>query len=442
MSLKERILHNLLSTPYISAREIAEQYSLTANELSQIYREIQNSESCQKKLLTSTNRDYFETVKEDNKGRYTVVFFVGLGCSYRCTFCPSVTIEKDGYRRLARFEKGSSDRKLEYKDFEKIFADIEQMQKKGIIVDIKISGGLEPFTDPMTVNWILELAARQNVDSTILTNGVLLRNPKNREIALKSNNVRISLGTISEKAYVDEHFGEHPKNKKSNSLEQLQQTIRQFVQDRNNSGASTDIGMNTIAGEFNFHELEQVVLKAHSFGIDYISIKGDYFKQKSDEWFDKIDEVTEAISGHIQDGRIGNMRVIMTSSHNRNSFLNNAFEGKCFPIDQSKRRMFIDPFGHCSPVHCWAYPIREEGQERHNICLNEDIGLQQVIEKTTILPLIDYSELNPCEIIVSLEAERQRQDRAFGVECNPYISSHHLHNSDSLLFRYHRNSIP
>ncbi len=438
MNLKEQVLNTLSSAPYIGAREIAERHSLTVEELNHAYKAIQTSEECQKRLLKSINRDYFETVREYfGKELYTVIFFVGLGCPYRCPFCPSVTIEKDGYRKLAKFRKRPGDRKLEYRDFEKIFADIEQMQKKGIIVEVKISGGLEPYTDPETVNWILELASRQNVDSTIFTNGVLLRDPKNREIALKSDKLRISLGTVSEEAYADEYFGEHPRNKRSNSLGELQKTIRQLVQDRNNSGAATAIGMNTVVGEFNFHELEQVVLDAHDFGVDYIAIKSDYFKQKDDEWFDKVETATAAISGHTRDGKIGNMRVILTGSQERSSFLNSSLQGKCLPIDQAMRQMFIDPFGQCTPVHCWAFPVQEKEQERHTTSLNEHTGLQKIIEKTNDFPLIDYSKLNPFELIISLESERQRQDLAFGVErdCNPYISPHNVRNPDSLNFR-------
>jgi MoaA/NifB/PqqE/SkfB family radical SAM enzyme len=422
------VLNRLIKAPYLCADEIAKKESLSHNELNTIYRIIQSTDSLQNELKISANRDYFDTVKNHfGKQQYTVVFFVGLYCPARCHFCPSVEIHDDGYRELFRFKsKTPGKQKLSYQDFERIFLDLNQMQQQGATVSIKISGGLEPFTDPNTISWILTLAKRFGINSTIFTNGMLLKLQKNRELALLSDNIRISLSTSDEESYNDAYFGSHQANKKVASLHELLTALQNLVKQRDESGAKMQIGINVVAGEFNFHELEKLTNDTASLGVDYIEIKGEYFETKNASWFNALDLALGNITRQLVSGRIGRTRVDLTGSLGRDNFFNNRPKGHCLSEDQAAHKLFINPFGECTPVHYWAYPSGGRQQEANQFlgAVSELTNLFDLIKKANQLPELDYSYLNPFELILSLESNRRRRDFAFGIDPanNPYLS--------------------
>lgn len=425
----QRVLNHLKRTPYLGADEIAKQESLTHSELNAIYKKIQTDDALQHELKASDNRDYYDTVKNHfGKKQYTIVFFVGLYCPARCHFCPSVENHADGFRELFRFKSKTPGRpKLSYQDFERIFFELDQMQQQGTAVNIKISGGLEPFTDPKTIAWILELAKRFGINSTIFTNGILLKLEKNRELALGCDNLRISLSTADEESYHEAYFGSHENNKKMATLTELKAALKNLLRQRDQTGSTTQIGINTVAGEFNFHELEKLMHESASMGVDYIEVKGEYFQEKNASWFDGLELALGDIKQHLVDGKIGKTRVSLTGSLERNNFFNSIPGGRCLPQDQAMHKLFINPFGECTPVHYWAYPRDEQGHEINQILgvVSEQVSLLDLINKGNQLPELDYTYLNPFELILSLESNRQRRDRAYGIEPenNPYLPS-------------------
>lgn len=431
------VLKRLKNTPYLCADEIAKKEDLTPGQLNTIYRVIRTSPDFQYELENSDNFDYFTTVQKHFGGReYTVVFFVGLYCPARCHFCPSVTIHENGFRELARYKSATSDRsKLSYDDLGRIFDDLRRMQINGYRVSVKISGGLEPFTDPKTVGWILEFTRKFEIHSTIFTNGMLLGLDKNRRLAARCDNLRISLSTSNEKSYGESYFGNHKDNKKVALLADLTESLRMLVSERNEIASMTEIGINTVAGEHNFHELEKLVCDASALGVDYVEIKSDYFAEKNSRWFDKLDAALSGISKSMANGRVGHTRVGLTGSLRRNNFFNNKPDGSCLPEDQAAHKIFINPFGECTPVHHWAYPrgLQKQDAARFLGSISEQRTLFHLIDRAGQLPTLDFAHLNPFELILSLESERRRRDKAFGIDdaSNPYLQAENEENETS-----------
>lgn len=431
-----KVLRHLLKTPYRCAEEIAQLESLSPVEMDSIYRYIQTSEVCQKEFMSSHNRDYFDTVRNHfGKRQYTVVFFVGLYCPARCHFCPSVEVQEDGKRDLFRYQSSTAEQqKLTYADCRRIFDDLAHLQQTGTRISIKISGGLEPFTDPKTIGWILSLAREHGMHSTIFTNGMLLKLAKNRELALQCDTIRISLSTSDHESYREAYFGRHRDNKEIITLPELFLTLQQLIRQRDGSGATTEIGVNTVAGHFNFHELEQLIRDTTTLGVDYIEVKGEYFETKSAAWFDALEPVLADIQQQMVNDRIARTRIGLTGSLGRHNFFNQAPTGLCRPQDQANHKMFINPFGECTPVHYWAYPNggRQQQTRRFIGGLTPQTNLLELITRGDELPELDYVHLNPFELILSLESSRQRRDLLFGINPanNPYLQDrpHNLAN--------------
>ncbi len=423
-SIVGKVVNRLKQTPYLGADDIAKLEMLNAGELNSIYKTIQISEKRQLELASCANGNYFNTVQNHfGKKQYTVVFFVGLYCPARCHFCPSVKVHDNGHRQLFRFQSQTPEQqKLDYDDFERIFHNLEQMQSAGTTVNIKISGGLEPFTDPRSIGWILQLSKRFGMNSTIFTNGMLLKLEKNRELALKCDNLRISLSTTNAKDYINAYFGNH---KKVTTLPELMEALNKLVRRRDHTASKTRIGINVVAGDFNFHELDNIVHQASAIGLDYVEIKGEYFGEKTGRWFDKLENALDNIRQQMTNGMIGNSMIHLTGSLERDNFYNNKPEGFCHPADQAAHKLFINPFGECTPVHCWAYPSEGGKQVPGQFigAISKEVNLFDLLTQAKHLPHLNYAHLNPFELVLSLESERIRRDLAFGIraECNPYL---------------------
>lgn len=422
-----QVVEHLSNTPYLAAQDLASITGLTPFELNTIYQSIRQTPALQSLLNQSANRDYFDTVRNHfGVPNYTAVFFVGLYCPARCHFCPSVTTHQDGFRELSRFKSSDpGQKKLDAMGYARIFADLRQLQRQGKRVSVKISGGLEPLTDPKTIGWILTLAADSGINTTLFTNGMLLTHKRNIDLALRSDNVRISLSTSNAQSYDVAHFGQHAKNQKYVGYDELKSALTQLIARRNQTGGKTRIGINTVAGEFNFQELPSLVIEASLIGVDYIEIKGEYFEAKTDNWFRQLDSALAAITTLLSEGRVGRTQVKLTGSLMSQNFINNKPMGFCLPTDQAAHKMFINPFGECTPVHYWAYPTGDKpsAQLHYLGALKDGAGLIELIENGRALPPLSYAHLNPFELILSLESARLRDDTRFGIlpENNPYL---------------------
>ncbi|MDH5230887.1 MAG: radical SAM protein [Gammaproteobacteria bacterium] len=429
----QQVLNYLLEQPYLSAADIAAKENLSLTQMQVIYQKIQTQPIYQRQLHTSDNRDYFDTVNNHfAKNQYTIVFFVGLYCPARCHFCPSVEIHDNGFRELFVFESQTPERKkMALEDFERLFDQLADQQNQGKKINIKISGGLEPFTDTKTIRWILTLARQHNINTTIFTNGMLLKMKKNRTLALMCDNLRISLSTSDDDSFKQAYFGEHKKNKPIITIHQLGDALGQLITERNQSDSNTQVGINTVAGEFNFHELPALVDFIVHKGIDYMEIKGEYFEQKTETWFKQLEQSLEVITAQMVNKKIGRTTINITGSLGRHNFYNRAPSGLCRASDQARHKMFINPFGECTPVHYWAYPNGGKQESNSEFCgaLDRKTGLAQVIQQANSMSTLHYSKLNPFELILSLESERQRKDLEYGIPANfnPYLPSDMLH---------------
>ncbi len=422
----ERVTRLLARHPHLSAGEVSRHCAISLADIGPVYRAIAASPRMQALLAGSPNADYFSTVRRHfGQSLYTVVFFVGNYCPARCHFCPSVEIEADGLRKLHRFSSRTpGGKKMGRETLERIFHDLRRMQRKGTEVEVKISGGLEPFTDLRTLETILDLCARHAIRSTLFTNGMLLLPEKNRRLALKADLLRVSLSTTDEASYRQAYFGTHPGNRPVATLEKVFAGIRALLAARERRAPGMRIGINTVAGDFNRHQLKRLVLDLAALGVDFIDMKGDYFAEEPARLEEALDELRDLLDA---EQRVGATRVHLSGSLHRENFYHQRPDAHCNPLDQARKKMFITPFGDCTPLHHWAYPTAPGAcAERHLVGpLGAHTGMAEAIMESARLPRLHYRHLNPFETIIALETERRRKDRECGLppQADPYCGA-------------------
>ena len=107
-----------------------------------------------------------------------------------------------------------------------------------------------------------------------------------------------------------------------------------------------------------------------------------------------------------------------------------SWEGVCDPVKQSKNKMFVTPFGYLSSIHYGAFPhghIDAEAElSRWDVGRSNGVKrFLDVLGSPDPIPEVPWSCLNPFELMLSLEIEREARDRAWGlpVSCSPYHTS-------------------
>lgn len=419
---------NILKTqPYMSGRAIAQEIGLNKEELAVVYKMIQRSDVSQAYLNASENKDYFNVVNHYfNHQLYTLVFFVGTDCPSRCVYCPNVTIDKMGRRRLAIYKKQQG-KKLSKKTLNRIFSDLAEIKRQGSNILVKISGGLEPLTNIDAVQVITGLASQLGIRVKLFTNGLLFKNPEKRSIALAANDIRISLSTSDEKQYQEICFssGANPGFKSALSL--LKQNISKLVRERNDINPKCRIGFNTVVLPENHLQLTSLLEMARELGIDYVDFKPDYFSNQDTD-------TRIAMENSIHEARIAarhesyrDIYVNFTSSLSRNDLFWQPWSGTCDAKHQSEFKLFITPFGDCSPVHYGAFPQSDESiqGELTNYFIgevNDRQGLLDVLDNPSQMSDVDLKKLNPFELMLNLEITREKEDQAWGlpVSVSPY----------------------
>ena len=413
------VMNALKARPYLDGESLCETNALSRDHIAVIYKMIQRSKACQASFKSSHNRDYFNVVNHYfNHQQYTLVFFVGTTCPSRCVYCPNVKVDKQGRRRLVNYGRGKEDL-LKDAALERVFDDLLTMKKKGADVLVKISGGLEPLTDIITMSSIIHLAKTTDIPVKLFTNGLLFSDPLRRTAAVQTNDIRISLGSPDEDQYRDICFSRH-ESPKEKTLSILKTNIRQLIMERDKSNPSCKIGLNSIIMPSNHTQIIPMLEMARELGVDYIDIKPDYFSDCDAENAESMeDSVREAKIVAAHDS-YSNLFVNFTGSLSRSDLYWNNWKGTCDTMKQSGFKMFITPFGQCSPVHYGAFPhsARSFKNTLFSYAIGEigpDRSLLDVLKKPWKTPEIEMKKLNPFELMMNLEIKREENDKSWGL---------------------------
>jgi len=428
------VVNELKAKPYLSGKNISDQYGISRDGLAVIYKMIQRSKTCQTSFTESKNRDYFNVVNHYfNHQQYTLVFFVG-------TEYPNIKVGKQGRQRLV----GEGKRKktpLNEDVLENVFEDLVSMKKKGSDILVKISGGLEPLTDIITMSSIIHQAKKSGVPIKLFTNGLLLSDPLRRTAALQTSDIRINLSTPDENQYQEICF---PNNDdcKGKTLPELKKNIRKLVEERDKEQSSCKIGLNSVILPSNHTQLIPLLEMARELGVDYVDFKPDYFSTYKPEIVEQMeDSIREAriVAGHDS---YKSLFVNFTCSLSRNDLFWNNWEGTCDTLRQSEFKMFITPFGDCSPVHYGAFPHSARSLKRtiDSYSIGEigpNRSLLDVLREPSKAPEIEMKKLNPYELMLNLEINREEEDKAWGLPIcvSPYHTKEKNKNPADLFFR-------
>lgn len=424
-----RVLDHLRQWPYSSASQVALQTATPREHLRIIYKLIQRSAPLQDYLADSCNQDYFRVVRHHFDERiFVMVFFVGLTCPSRCFFCPNVTVTKNERRILRRYP-ANRDELLSSEDIQRVFVELNELEQRGEQVLVKVSGGLEPLTDMKTFSCILDCAADYDIPVRLLTNGMLLDTEDRRRTALRTRDIRISLNVTDAELYSEICFGSRDPGRRKFTLSRLQDNLRHLVAERDARGQSCHIGLNSIIIPANRREIGNIITFAARLNLDYVDFKPDYFSPQDASIQADVRHEVDRSRQLLQESSARNPFVNFSSTLSPQSFFWTPRDGFCDPLKQSRYKLFVTPYGHCTPVHHGAFPKAKTG----GTSISPDYSLGKLSPATGLLdllfdphplPPIEYHKLNPFELILTLEIERQEQDRQWGIpaECNPYLT--------------------
>ena len=413
----------LAHAPYSSAKAAAAALDMDRDEIILGYKLIQRTSAAADTIRLSVNGDYLNIVRHYFSGRtYVLVFFTGLACPGRCRFCPNVTILPDGSRQISLYG-GRPTNLMSSVNIKSVFRDIDEITRQNTSLLVKISGGLEPLTDPDTMAVILNQAESMGIHVKLFTNGILLNTSQLRLLALRAGDVRISLSMVDEDAYGELMFGNDTTRRRVYGLPVVLENLRCLVEERNHLGISTRIGINTVVLEENHRDLERFVYMAKDLGVDYIDFKPNYFSTYTAQTLKAISDQKNSVKAQSGKG----IDIYFAGSLSGDNMFWHHRDGECKPHKQSRFKMFITPRGDCSPVHHGAFPRGRETSDTsagpYTIGrISEESSLLNLISNMPCLPGLRYERLNPFEHMLALEIEREEQDRAWGVpdSCNPY----------------------
>lgn len=429
--------------PYLSAKAVSDQTGLSRHHMAVIYKMIQRSDVCQDLLRHTVNRDYFNVVNHYfNHSLYTLVFFVGTTCPSRCIYCPNVHIDSLGRRRLVRYhqDKGHT---LSPETLNKVFDDLTEIKRRKKDILVKISGGLEPLTDLATMTEIISRCRDRGLPVKLFTNGILLKHKDRRAVALTAGDVRISLSTADEDTYETLCFSHKKSTAKHKALSLLKQSIRAMIRERPAINPHCKIGFNSVILPDNHRSMISLMELARDLGIDYVDFKPDYFAsydEKAQEAMDESIREAKVVASHES---YRDLFVNFTGSLSRQDLYWNPWPGSCDAIKQSNFKMFITPYGQCSPIHYGAFPHSapsfNQSLSSYTIGdLNPAKGLLDVLSHPDHTPEIEMKKLNPFELMLALEINREESDKTWGLPI--CVSPYHTRERDQvpadLFFRF------
>lgn len=206
-------------------------------------------------LLLDNNKllYHLKEVNKWSKGEVIAPIYVDLGihnaCNYRCVHCGP------GFR-------GHKTRYIKRDPLLRLMKDMGEVGVKSVL----IGGTGEPTLNKYFAEAI-EVGASSGLDLALTTNGTLLDNDKISRILPLLKWIRFSILAVSE-----EEFNRNHKPSKEYS-DTVFDNLRRCVDLKRKDNLHTTIGILTCVFDSNIKDLENLVLKAKSIGVDYIMIK-------------------------------------------------------------------------------------------------------------------------------------------------------------------------
>jgi len=429
------VFNILRCTPYRCAQEVGRLSGTDRDVLAVLYKMIQRSSVCLENFIHSENPDYFTVLRHYfNQNFYTVVFFVGLDCPSRCIYCPSVSVDRSGKRRIKKYSADCAV-KLDKNSWEQIFDDIAAIKDSGTMVMIKISGGLEPLTDIGTMKWIIRFSDELEIPVKLFSNGLLFNDPEKRKVALGTDDIRISLSTTDDDQYQYLCFSHEKTTPDKKRLPCLKENIHLLVRDRLRFNPECKIGFNSIVRPENHTSMIPLMQMARDLGVDYIDFKPDYFSRYDAAVSSAIGQSLQEARTWVGAGTSAALFVNFCGALSDSHLYWQSWSGTCNPVRQSDFKIFITPFGQCSPVHYGAFPHGGSANDEVPLCysigeIGDHCGLIDILSHPAAVPDIDLRKLNPFELLLSLELAREEADMVWGLPLS--VSPYHICQSDQL----------
>ena len=425
----------LNASPYLSARSVCRKSGIDKDMLAVLYKMIQRSNSCQDHFKCSDNVDYFKVINHYfNRHFYNVVLFIGTDCPSRCVYCPNVRIDRLGRRYLKRYNDNEKYKLTEH-DFIRLFDDLAGMKSSGTSVMVKISGGLEPLTDLTTMEWVVNFASQLDIPVKLFSNGILLSDPEKRKVALKTEDIRISLSTTDENLYHRICISDRKRGDTHRVLFRLKDSIRKLARERSRINPECKIGLNCIVTPENHTHIQSLIKMVKEFGLNYIDFKPDYFSSGDKKIISEMERSVQDARVYASSGSCSDIFINFTGSLSRNHLYWHTWNGTCNALRQADFKIFITPFGRCSPVHYGAFPPSDaslhDNSPGYSIgTIDARHGLLDVLANPDSIPAIRRSRLNPFELMLSLEISREEADRTSGLPLS--VSPYHSWQSDQI----------
>ncbi len=433
------VVNYLSKKPYASAEELARHLNLKLDALRTIYQIIQRVPGLQKVFSRGNNYDYFKVVERFfEQNHYEMTFFVGLSCPYKCTFCRMTMAsqeKKEGYLgqgeidgRSLRFSLKKPDL-LKYNEVVQVLEGLEDMRDSGRPVTVKISGGLEPLSDPERVAFILEAAKKRGFPVRIYSNGILANTPDKRAIVLSCDDFRISLNALNDD-YFQEIYRLGTTKSKKISYANIETTLRELVAERMRIESKTRIGINYVVVKDNIYEMWLMAALCRDIGLDYVNFNTDYCDDFDDKAYIAIDQQIKKIKTMQKRGDFLSVKIEFGGALLKNNVFAKQPQGEFDPGSMAKLKVFVDPAGEVTPVHEGTYPFRtSEGKTEQNPYvlgkLSSETNLKGLLKEDHRLSPIEFRYLAPFELILGLELIRAEKDAAQGIrpEDSPYRGS-------------------
>lgn len=427
MHLVDDTVNLLRHKPFIYAREICQQLNIPSEQLKQVYKIIQRSGPLQHALRQDAHYDYFGVVNAFfTHNQYEATFFVGISCTYKCSFCKWMMTAQPVPDGTPRFEYRKSDL-LTPKNVERILDDLQEINRNGKNVTVKISGGLEPLTDMRRVEAIAEGAIKRGLPVKLYSNGTLINSQEKRDLLLQFSDIRVSLNAINEKKYREIYLDSSTGKRSRITLSKLIGLLERLIQDKHHFDSQTRVGFNFVVIRETIEDMEKMALLAQRIGLDYVNYNIDYFDHFSDKEFIAIGENIKKIQQLSKHHKLEGLHVNFGGSLLRENAFSNKPEGGFDPSDIKHYKVFVDPAGFVSPVHegTFAYRTSDNQVEDNPYTLgqiNQQDNLADMLKLDNHLPDIGYEYLAPLELILALEIERLKQDEMLGFKLHhsPY----------------------
>jgi len=414
------VAHYLSGKPYATVREITTHLGLSHAALSVAYKLIQNVEGIQKIFRRSVNSDYFDVVDRFfDQNHYEVTFFVGSSCTYKCNFCRM---------NMAAQEKKEGDL-LQYREVVQVFEGLKEIRDADRPVSVKISGGLEPLSDPKRVAFILAQAKNLGLPVRIDSSGMRINTADKRALVLSCDDLRINLNALNESYFQEICHACTAKHSKI-SFNDIVNILKTLVTERSDLASKPPIGINYVVLKENVQEMWLMAAFCRDIGLDYVHFNTHDCSNFDDQIYISIEQQINKIKMMHARGDFASLKVHFGGALLKQNIFTQQPTGDFDPRSMAQRKVFVNPAGEVTPVHEGTYPFQtREGKTGQNPYvlgkLSEQTNFQDLLKNNAPLPPIGFRYLSPSELILGLECIRQVKDKAdgFAATHSPYRQS-------------------